>query len=365
VLRQQIGDRATEAMVNFGRLSPLEQSTLGRVFFVWPWIRGATSFAGHYMREFPERTGIIAPVATFENRNDAKIMGPVPAYLENLAPLNQLGTRVINVGSVSPTATAAQFVQTFAGLANSIATNQPMPKYQSLADMINPLVDFAWNTAHGQNSFGQQLGVDQALVQNLTELAPLVGTIQQATGHAKVSPIYTDKSGKAVLERRWGRVFPFDVNKKAIAEAAKQATPGPSATPETRADKWIAETEKLFGGGHLAESIRRARRNQMLVEETAAAYKKKVYGTSRHALSNREEASILLSVDASQFAAKWTPDVLAQRQKDIRENPPAWVDGMISDLKNELYETILNPVNKQRADKKRALEAQAYAKSHG
>jgi hypothetical protein len=337
---------------------------LGRVFFVWPWIRGATSFAGHYMREFPERTGIVAPVATYENRTDAKIMGPVPAYLENLTPLNALGTHVINVGSVSPTATAAQFVQTFAGLANSIAQNEPMQKYQSLADMINPMIDFAWNTVHGQNAFGQQLGADKALVQNLTDLVPIVSTIQQATGHAKVSPIYTDHSGKAVLSRRWGRVFPFDVNKKAIAEAAKQATPGPSATPASRADQWIIDTEKALGG-KMPESIRRARRNQMLVEQAAIDYKKKVYGTSRHALDPRETAAILLSVDASQNAGAWKPEDLAKVQESVRSGPPQLVADLTRDLRAHLYETLLRQVNADVAREKHRREDEAYAKSHG
>ncbi len=363
-LRQQIADRATEAMVNFDRLSPLEQTTLGRVFFVWPWIRGATAFAGHYMREFPERTGLIAPVATRENRTDRKIMGPVPAYLENLTPLNKLGTHVLNIGSVSPTATAAQFVQTFAGFANSIAHNEPMPKYRSIADMINPLLDFAWYTAHAQNAFGQEMGFDKALLQNVTDLTPLVGTIEQATGHRRVSPVYTDQSPGAVIGRAWARVIPFDVNKKVIAERAAQASPGPAQTPSSRMDEWITETQQLLGG-HLPESIRRARRNQMLVEEATIAFKKKVYGTSRHKLDPRETAAVLLSVDASQNVAAWNPDDLRKVQESIRTGPPNLVSDLTRDLRANLYERILRQVNSDRQLEKRRRAQVAYAKSHG
>lgn len=364
ILRQQISDRAVEAMVNFERTSPLERSTLGRVFFVWPWIRGATAWTKHYMTEYPERTAAIAPVATEENRRDKlPYAAGLPAYLENLVPLNKLGSRVLNVGAVSPSATAAQLVQTFAGTVNSAVNDVPPPKYQGLGDMTNPLLDFIWNTLHSQDTFGTKMGLRSAVLKNAIELSPLTSTMLQATGRQPVSKIYTDDSAQAVLARRWARVLPFGVDPQAIAERAKADDQAPPETPESRMDDWLAETRKYLGEPN--EAIRRARRNQMLYEDAASKYKEKRYGSSKHAISDREEAAVLLSVDASQFAARWDPAVLSQRQQDIRTGSPEFVRTFIRDERRILWEQIVGKVDAQKAAAKRRAEDKAYARSHG
>lgn len=364
-LRQQVSDRSTEAMVNFERTSPLERATLGRVFFVWPWIRGASSWATRYAREYPERTGVLAPVAYQEHQQDKRPYEPlgVPAYLENLVPLNKVGSRVLNVGSVSPSATAAQLVQTFAGTVNAMVSDVPPPKYNGLGDMINPMIDFAWYTLHSQTTLGKDVGLREAVIENSLTLSPLTSTILQATGRQKISNIYTDQSAIGTFERRWGRVFPFPVSPQAIAERAKQDQPGPSETPQSRMDEYLQSVKTLIGDP--PESIRRARRNQMLYEQATEEYKKRKYGSSRHSLTNREEAAVLLGVDASQRPAVWDPASLQKMQAIIRDGPPASVDSFISHDKQMLWGQILEPLGTRLAAARRAKEARDYARTHG
>src|SRR5438046_2492539 len=43
--------RANAAMIDYGRLGPIERDVVRNVVFLYPWTKGATLYAGHFIRE--------------------------------------------------------------------------------------------------------------------------------------------------------------------------------------------------------------------------------------------------------------------------------------------------------------------------
>ena len=215
-----VSHRSTEAMVNFDRLHPWEKRLIARIFFVWPWVRGATAWAGHYVKEFPERAALIAQQARNYEEAGGKGLGKLPAFASQFIPLDHGDgkiAKVINAASISPIGTALELGETAAAVSQSITGNEPYPRFVSVWDMVNPVLSMAYELAAGKNQYGTPTGLGTLLADNLvgdrTGLIPWYHFAKQMVDPSETPPSYYKDTGRlAEFNRRFVRFGPQNID---------------------------------------------------------------------------------------------------------------------------------------------------------
>lgn len=109
----EVAQRAKEAIVDYGDLSPFERKFVRKLIFVYPWQKGATKYAGHFLRDHPVQAAALMAVAGVGKRESDKTFGALPTYLEGLIPF---GDRSVNPAGVNFFQTPAQIEQAASGL---------------------------------------------------------------------------------------------------------------------------------------------------------------------------------------------------------------------------------------------------------
>jgi hypothetical protein len=109
----EVAQRAKEAIVDYGDLSPFERSVVRRLVFVYPWQKGATKYAGHFLRDHPVQAAALGQAGTIGKEQNDKTFGPLPSYLEGLVPV---GGKAVNPSGVNFLQTPAQIGRAAAGL---------------------------------------------------------------------------------------------------------------------------------------------------------------------------------------------------------------------------------------------------------
>src|SRR5262249_11276936 len=71
--------RARDAAVEYEFLGPNEKAWMRRLIFVYPWVKGATRFAGQFPREHPGQLAIGAQLSKQAAAQQMQDLGPVPA----------------------------------------------------------------------------------------------------------------------------------------------------------------------------------------------------------------------------------------------------------------------------------------------
>jgi hypothetical protein len=114
----EVTQRANREIIDYGNLSPRERELIRRVVFFYPWVRGATVYAGHFLTSHPLQAAGAQALGTQGYRQAQAELGSVPSYLEGLF---RTGTAPSgNPLTVNPT--AAAILQTPAQVAAAVAS---------------------------------------------------------------------------------------------------------------------------------------------------------------------------------------------------------------------------------------------------
>jgi len=223
----RIAIRANRDMIDYANLGPTEREIVRRAIFFYPWVKGATVYAGRFVKEHPLATAATAQLGQLGQQYSEQAFGPTPSYLEGLIPF---GTgRAFNPASVSTLQTPAQLGQAIGGLASgniSEAANVANLYTPALAlalaeaERRDPSTGFTYRP--GQRGFGH-IAADQlfgglpqvSLYQGLQ--AALGGA--QPTGKPKLYPQTLENTlGKFFL----GGVYPRTINRARLNQLAAQ-----------------------------------------------------------------------------------------------------------------------------------------------
>jgi hypothetical protein len=75
----EITDRANKEAIDYS-MTPIEKASLRRLFFFYPWLRGATLWSLRFPLEHPLQAAIYAPIAERAHAKNEVALGKLPSY---------------------------------------------------------------------------------------------------------------------------------------------------------------------------------------------------------------------------------------------------------------------------------------------
>jgi hypothetical protein len=141
-----VQQRANQNMVKFDDLTPVEQNVLRRLVYFYPWVRGATQYAGHMVRERPVASAFLGGLAQQGEQLQRQTLGDVPYYLQGAFGVGQ--NRLINPQSVAITQTPIELAE---ALASPVTGRTNLA---GLADLGSPVTELALGAITRRNPLG-------------------------------------------------------------------------------------------------------------------------------------------------------------------------------------------------------------------
>src|SRR5207248_2381306 len=83
--------RANRAIIDYGRLSKRDREVVRRVIFFYPWVKGSTMYAGHFIAEHPVQAVVNAQLGRVGQQQAQKDLGAVPSFTEGIFKVGQRG----------------------------------------------------------------------------------------------------------------------------------------------------------------------------------------------------------------------------------------------------------------------------------
>ena len=230
-LLNDVRDRAVQAMVDFERLGPMERALAKRLLFVWSWIRGATRYPFRFAADHPIRSALLAygiagaPGAPQSVQNDIHNVLPnvaegMPPYLENALEAGHTVVdgksypQILPTRAISPISTPEETIQTFLD----------KPGAQTLAQMLNPGLQVAWNVASKKTPYGADAAsYGDAATQALERMAPDVALAKDLINPPKDGGLYPGDTSRLGRLERAARVFPIAIDPEQAFQARVRA----------------------------------------------------------------------------------------------------------------------------------------------
>lgn len=271
----QIKGLVEEAMVNFELLGPTERALLGRMFFVWPWIRGAARWAYRWPMDRPVRAALLYGAAErFDESNPLQEGVGAPSYLDQAFQTDPEQTGPVRtIINPAPFSTIGTPYETFLRATSG----------QGVGEMLNPLFTAALDASRKQIDRGDYTeqfdSYQQAILQHLKDLSPLAKTIDDVRDQPD-STIYADQSKWDIIKRRFIRFTPIDVKKEGVhAAAARESDKDAETSLLKEHQEFVKKWEERFGGADkVPTSFRRLLRGRFLSEQRMAEIESEISG---------------------------------------------------------------------------------------
>lgn len=151
----EVARRANRALIDYTRLGKTERQVVRRVIFFYPWTKGATMYAGHFLREHPIQAAVTGQLGVAAQAQARRELGPTPSFL---AGVFKTGERTIpglgrvplvsNPSSAAILSTPAQVGETLRGVAFGGQT-----QWGQLSEFLNPLTTLGGELAFRTDPF--------------------------------------------------------------------------------------------------------------------------------------------------------------------------------------------------------------------
>lgn len=213
----EVAQRAKEAIVDYGELGPTERGVIRRLIFVYPWQKGATKYAAHFLRDHPNQAAVLGNAGDLGQRQSEKDFGPLASYLQG-------GTK-IRGGFVNPS--GLNFFQTPAQIGESLgglATGNPSQASSGLG-FLSPAPALLAGLLSGQDDIGRQLNGNalakaRDLTAGQTPAAALLYVLSGGRTHAVFGGRGPSKSFPGQNDAMWkfllGGLYPRQYNQGAL-----------------------------------------------------------------------------------------------------------------------------------------------------
>jgi hypothetical protein len=223
--------RAAREAISYDRLSPFEQRYIARAIWFYPWVRGATVFAGNTILEHPLKAAALGAIGSQGTASALAALGPQPSYGRGNFALPWGGSPglplVANFGTLSPIATPAQVAESL------IHLNRPTQAEQ-LLNYLNPVYSALIGAAANLNQYGQSptsqypgSGVLKTALQSLISSTPetaLVDAFLKARSPNQSKAMYPASPFWSALRFGFGSATPRPENRAVANTRAASET---------------------------------------------------------------------------------------------------------------------------------------------
>jgi hypothetical protein len=213
----RVARTANEAIIDYGRLGPVEQDVIRRIVFLYPWTKGATMYAKHFVEEHPTQAALVGQEGKQGAQRDEQL-GPIPSYLDGVFPVGHRGNMplVLNPNSVGVLNTPAQLAETLHGLVEK-NPGEAFQFSQNLTPALQALQALADRGGVRRNHSAAGAVFDQ-LVTQLPAVTTAKGIITPpSTSRRKIYP-RTRKD--VILHYLLGGLAPSPLNQRAAERSA-------------------------------------------------------------------------------------------------------------------------------------------------
>lgn len=214
--------RADRAAIRYDGLNDFEKRYVQRAIWFYPWIKGATRFAGHTLVEHPAKSAGLGIAGANSAQQAARDLGPQPSY--NAGYFKVGGTlgmpTVVNASTVSPLATPAEVTQSL------LHANTPTQAEQ-LSSYLSPALGTLARAAFHVDELGRasKTGILNQAAKGVVSTTPELALIHglTATPDNQARKMFPTDPREALLRFLIGSIFPRTMNvpvanRSAIAE---------------------------------------------------------------------------------------------------------------------------------------------------
>jgi hypothetical protein len=371
-VRTEVFRRGKSAVIDFGRLSDKERAYASRLLFFYPWVKGATMYAGHVVGEHPLFAGEVAQSGRVSQRQQLGKYGQPNIEGKNtLAQALEGGVltgpatspREWKMGAINPSQTPVDTAKVLLG------------KSFDPQSLLTPAFGLPVSLASGTNlttgqKFGKNVSFGSRLAQSLQGFVPLLTAKQRAGGWGRLAqgaeallglhkPLpatnqearhlfpYTPQD--AMLKELAGGLASAPVNQAAAAKnVLREEIQG--ASPQQRAvldvkqlrRSMLENFHKLGGKGNIPPEIEQALKNRAKITSAIASA-----GT---APLDKLKAALKAAGAPPAVQRDWLGTAQRTYKAWPQDKADKYTRKMIATIERNFYETLLTQAVKELND---------------
>jgi hypothetical protein len=148
----EVSQRARDAIIDYERLTPVEQDIIRRGIFVYPWVRGSAHYAVQFLRDHPIQAAVYARIGR-EAEGRWGLPG-LPSWMEGSFRVGGSDDMpiVVNPRFVNPLETLAEGL----GVAQGMAGLKQAGRTERIGQSVHPLIKATIETIFGRDMFTGQ-----------------------------------------------------------------------------------------------------------------------------------------------------------------------------------------------------------------
>src|SRR5262249_252191 len=144
----EAAQRAKHAIIDYEDLGPREREVVRRLIFFYPWVKGSTKYAGHFLLEHPIQSAALGHLGEYGKQHTG--LGPTPSYLEGSFADGH--NKVVNPAAAAIFQTPAQVGQITSGLIRGNVTEAARA-----SNLATPALGLALSEITRQDQFGNPI----------------------------------------------------------------------------------------------------------------------------------------------------------------------------------------------------------------
>lgn len=324
--------RAKDAVVDYEQLGPIERAVARRALFIYPWVKGATRYGGHFLMEHPVQAATYSQLANVGREESDRELGEKPSWARGLFKVGGTDDRplTVNPTGISTVSQAAQIGQ---------VTLSALTGEGGSADQLGGLIHPA-ATAVLQGLFKRDLDTGAGLKGSfpdivasslLKDTAPNVyaDQLERADGDGQDRRAYPMTRTQATLRFGLGSWAPRTTNREVLNERAREERER-SLSPEVRAQRDVArERQSLFA--KIKRNDPRVLENGRLPKGIRQAYTREAAVKAARAVAKRDYGSELGYQRAAMIAEAKLAEKWGVVDKGFGAQAATWVEGKTAD----------------------------------
>lgn len=163
---------ANDAIIDYGRLGPVERDFIRRIVFFYPWVKGSTQYGARFLADHPQQAALLGQEGKQGAAKDLADLGHVPSFADGIFRVgSRNGTPMtLNFNNAGVINTPAQLLEGIKNLGSASAADE-------LGQNLTPVLQAIEAVVNRQGVRSKQSPL-QAVVQQMLSNLPAVATVQ-------------------------------------------------------------------------------------------------------------------------------------------------------------------------------------------